>query len=196
MKDDTATTTRRRAAGIGLTAALLGAGVGLASIAGTDREPTAIQLAGANEDLSGNCDEAEHASDPECAGSSTTIQAGSSTTVATSTLPSVDDGSGRGASTTSTPAPAASAPAPGSTRTVSAGDAGSITVAVEAGGLRLTGTAPHAGWRVEVERESGREIEVQFTTGTRRIDVNVELEDGQVRERVRVRGDARSSDDD
>jgi len=41
---------------------------------------------------------------------------------------------------------------------------------------------------------AGREIEVDFRSGTRRVQVNVEFEDGQVRERVRVRDDADGSE--
>ena len=46
---------------------------------------------------------------------------------------------------------------------------------------------PAAGWAVEVEQASGDEIDLDFRRGTVRVQVDVELEDGQVRERVRVR---------
>jgi hypothetical protein len=65
---------------------------------------------------------------------------------------------------------------------------------VAGGTLTLVSATPNAGWRVEIEQGTGREIEVDFRAGTRRVQVNVELEDGQVRERVRVRDDADGSE--
>jgi hypothetical protein len=43
------------------------------------------------------------------------------------------------------------------------------------------------GWTSEIEQSRGREIEVIFTAGPARIDVEVEIEDGVPRERVRTR---------
>jgi hypothetical protein len=53
---------------------------------------------------------------------------------------------------------------------------------------------PARGWRVEVEQAAGVEIEVDFRQGTRRVQVNLELEDGAVRERVRIRDQADGTD--
>jgi hypothetical protein len=182
--------TRRRRAALGLTAGLLGGVVALGALSGGGAaDPAAVQLAGTSEDISGNCDEAEHAGDPECAGapgdgstSSTVDDSSSSTSSTSSTVPG-GSGSGGGGS------------APGAdVRTITAGDAGTVLVAVDGGQLRLVAANPSAGWRVEVERGVGREVEVTFRSGSIRVDVHVELEDGQVRERVRVRDDADDSE--
>ena len=44
---------------------------------GAGPAPSVFQLAGAGEDISGSCDEAEHANDPECQGTATTDDPGS-----------------------------------------------------------------------------------------------------------------------
>ena len=135
-------------------------------------------MIGAKEDISGNCDEAEHANDPECAGTPTTGGTVDDSTTSTT----VGD-----SSTSTTAAPAADV------RAIDAAGAGTVLVAVEDGSLRLVAATPSSGWQVEVEQAAGREIEVDFRSGTRRVQVNVEFEDGQVRERVRVRDDADNS---
>jgi hypothetical protein len=45
-----------------------------------------------------------------------------------------------------------------------------------------------------VEQAAGVEIEVDFRQGTRRVQVNLELEDGAVRERIRIRDEADGTD--
>ena len=60
--------------------------------------------------------------------------------------------------------------------------------------LTLVSAVPARGWRVEVEQAAGVEIEVDFRQGTRRVQVNLELEDGAVRERVRIRDEADGTD--
>jgi hypothetical protein len=60
--------------------------------------------------------------------------------------------------------------------------------------LTLVSAVPARGWRVEVERAAGVEIEVDFRQGTRRVQVNLELEDGAVRERIRIRDEADGTD--
>jgi hypothetical protein len=82
----------------------------------------------------------------------------------------------------------------GSTRSFVAGAAGSVDVTRNGDALNVVRTAPNAGWVVEVEAGTGREVEVQFTNGARRIDFNAELEDGELRVRVRDRDD--DDDDD
>ncbi len=159
-------------------AGLLGAATAFTFIVGAGPAPSVFQLAGANEDVSGNCDEAEHANDPECGGTPGTT---SSTIDDGSTTSTIDD-------TTSTTAAAHDV------RTIDAAGAGTVVVGVDGNRLRLVAATPAPGWRVEVEQSAGREIEVDFRNGTKRVQVNVEIEDGVVRERVRVRDDADGTD--
>jgi hypothetical protein len=160
-------------------AGLLGAVAALTAITGVGPAPSLFQLTGSTEDVSGNCDEAEHVNDPSCVGTLTARGADDDTST---TSPTVGGGS-------STIAPAAG-PVAGDVRTFQAGEAGSVLVAIEATGLRLLTASPTQGWGVEVEQAAGHEVEVTFRSGTRRIDLNLELEDGQVRERLRTRDDA------
>lgn len=163
---------------LGAAAGLLGAAAAVTAIVGAGPAPSVFEMIGAKEDISGNCDEAEHANDPECAGTPTTGGTVDDSTTSTT----VGDGS-----TSTTAAPAADV------RAIDAAGAGTVLVAVEDGSLRLVAATPSSGWQVEVEQAAGREIEVDFRSGTRRVQVNVEFEDGQVRERVRVRDDADNS---
>lgn len=178
MSEASTNRTRRGAA-----AGLLGAAAAFTLITGAGPAPSVFELTGSNGDISGNCDEAEHANDPECAGTP-------------STRGTVDDG----ATSTTTDDSTSTTAASGTTnptadvRAIDAGGAGTVLVAVDGGTLRLVAATPTSGWRVEVEQASGREIEVDFRSGTRRVQVKVELEDGQVRERMRVRDDADGTD--
>jgi hypothetical protein len=172
------TISNRRRTIAGMAGAGLGAAAAVVALGLVGPEPSVLRLAAAGTDVSGSCDEAEHAGDPECsavAGAPRTTETAAPTT-----------------STTAAPVPAVSVdPAPAAdVRTVAAGEAGSVEVAVEGGTLRLLATSPAAGWRVEVERGAGHEVEVQLASGSRRVDLHVELEDGRLRERVRVRDDA------
>jgi hypothetical protein len=72
-----------------------------------------------------------------------------------------------------------------STVTYDAGDGGTVTITFDGTTLTLVGTGPSAGWSPEVEAASGREIDVDFRNGDRRIRFSAELEDGQVRIKVR-----------
>jgi len=85
-------------------------------------------------------------------------------------------------------------PQPGSETTFEAGEAGTVTVARADGQLSVTAvTTGSAEWQAEVEGAIGREIEVKFISDLRRVDFNAELEDGEIRVRVRSRsleGDA------
>jgi hypothetical protein len=163
-------------------ASLLGGLTGLAVATGAAPGTASFLLASHDDgpgDISGPCDEAEHAADPRCA------RGGPGTTRTSTTTPG-------GASTTSTTTAGAAvgtAPAGAETRTVDAAAAGTVTYAVDGASLTLLDATPVAGWSVEVEQAVGREIEVDFRSGTQRVQVNVELEDGQVRERVRLRDD-------
>lgn len=149
----------------------------LAPVGGGSPADPAMALAGTSDDISGPCDEAEHADDPRC----TTTSVPRSTTSTTVTTAPDDD-------------PAPGTPPSGEVRTIDAVGAGTVVVAVEGTSLRLISATPASGWQVEVEQATGREVEVDFRAGTRRVQVNLELEDGQVRERVRVRDDATGTD--
>jgi hypothetical protein len=182
---DTPTPNRTK---IAAAAALLGASAVAAFVLGAGPAPSVLQLAGAShdnaEDVSGNCDETEHAADPECAG--TPISDDDDDDGTTSTT--VDD-------TSSTTAGNDDPAAPGSEiHTLDASGAGTVIYAVEGGSLRLVSATPASGWQVEVEQGTGPEIELDFRSGTQRVQVNVELEDGQARERVRFRDDADDTD--
>ncbi len=85
-------------------------------------------------------------------------------------------------------------PAESGTRVVNAAGAGTVTVASLNGRLELVDASPVAGWTVEVEQASGTEVEVDFRRGEQRVQVNVEIEDGAIRERVRIRDDAAGID--
>ena len=163
---------RRVALGLGVTALTIGA-VSLAwTGVGGSTQSTSFTPAASNEslgDISGPCDEAENAAKPECAGTSTPDGA---------TAPAPTD------------APAGSQVDGADVRTFDAAGAGTVTYRVEGGQLTLVAASPAAGWRVEVERGSGSELDLDFRAGARRVQVDVEFEDGGVRERVRLRDDA------
>ena len=183
---DEPTTSRTR---IGAAARAAGAAAVFALVMGVGPAPSVFQLAGADEDVSGSCDEAEHAGDPGCQGvtnttdddgdgnTSTTDDDGTSTTVDDSTSTTAGGGGGAGS------------PAD-EIRTLDAAGAGIVIYAVEDGSFRLISATPSAGWRVDVEQSAGPEIDLDFRSGTRRVQVDIEIEDGQVRERVRFRDDA------
>lgn len=163
---------------LGAAAGLLGVAAAFTAVTGAGPAPSIFQLTGATDDVRGSCDELEHAADAACAGTLTARESDDSSTTS-STL----DGA------TSSTADSTAAPT-GGVRTVNAGEAGSIMVAVDGTSLQLLTAAPNSGWQVEVEHAAGSEIEVTFRSGSVRVDVDVELEDGQVRERVRTRDDA------
>jgi len=176
---------RRRLLAVG---GAVAAGVGGLLLAPAMSGTTArIQPAGFSEDVSGPCDEAEHATDPECPGLGTTGADRDDDR-------NDDDGAGDGSTTSSTSTTVgvgASGPAPADeVRVVDAGEAGSVVVALEGGQLRLVEVRPAAGWQVEVEHATGPEIEVELTSGAMEVDVSVEIEDGRIRERVRIEDEA------
>ena len=179
MSDAPTTPSRAK---IGAAAGLAGAAAVFALVVGVGPAPSVLQLAGANEDISGNCDEAEHAADPECQGvvppsgdgTTSTIDDGTSTTVEDSTSTTVGGGGAAG----------------DEVRSVDAAGAGIVVYAFEGGRFRLISATPAAGWRVDVEQSAGDEIDLDFRSGAQRVQVDIEVEDGQVRERVRFRDDA------
>ncbi|MGA9596131.1 MAG: hypothetical protein WBV06_08245, partial [Acidimicrobiia bacterium] len=83
--------------------------------------------------------------------------------------------------TTVPPTSSTTMPPATSTVTYDAGDGGTVTITFDGTTLTLVGTGPSAGWSPEVEAASGREIDVDFRNGDRRIRFSAELEDGQVR---------------
>jgi hypothetical protein len=191
------------AAVVALTAAIGWAGLALAdSGSGT----TTVQLASSDEapgDISGPCDEPENAGRARCAGVSVPqhVTSPSTSLPATSTVvtpPTTQPTTSTTSATTAPPAPAAQpappAPAPSSAAgSFDAAGAGTVSYTVDGGTLVLVSASPAAGWVVEVEQASGRELELDFRSGDRRVQVNVEFEDGGVRERVRVRDDSDDS---
>ena len=105
-----------------------------------------------------------------------------------------DDRASTSASTTATAETTATAVtnarAGTGSRTLDAAGAGTVTFTQSGGRLSLVSAVPSTGWTVEVEQAGGVEIEVDFRKGTRRVQVNLEIEDGGVRERVRIRDEA------
>jgi hypothetical protein len=91
--------------------------------------------------------------------------------------------------TTAVPAsvPASTASDASETRAIDAAGAGTVVVAREGNQLTLLSATPNAGWAVEVEQDAGAEIEVDFRRDGQRVQVDVEVEDGAIRERVRFR---------
>jgi hypothetical protein len=120
---------------------------------------------------------------------------------APSLLAAASGGDSGGGSTTSTSpttettaAQANAGAATSGDQVVDAAGAGTVTVRRSGTQLTLVSAVPARGWRVEVEQAAGVEIEVDFRQGTRRVQVNLELEDGAVRERVRIRDEADGTD--
>ncbi len=182
---DAPTTSRTR---IGAAAGAAGAAAVFAHVVGVGPAPSVFQLAGAGEDISGSCDEAEHADDPECRGTASTRDDGTTSTTVDGATSTTED------ATTSTTVGGSAAPRADAIGTLDAAGSGTVIYAVEGGGLRLVSATPVPGWRVEVEQGAGREVELDFRSGSRRVQVNLELEDGRVRERVRFRDDADGTD--
>jgi hypothetical protein len=120
---------------------------------------------------------------------------------APSLLAAASGGDSDGASTTSTSpttettaAQANAGAATSGDQVVDAAGAGTVTFRRSGAQLTLVSAVPARGWRVEVEQAAGVEIEVDFRQGTRRVQVDLELEDGAVRERVRIRDEPDGTD--
>jgi len=109
---------------------------------------------------------------------------------APSFLAAASGGDSNGDSTTSTSVP----PAMSGNQVVDAAGAGTVTFRRSGADLTLVSAVPARGWRVEVEQAAGAEIEADFRQGSRRVQVNLELEDGAVRERIRIRDEADGSE--
>jgi hypothetical protein len=78
----------------------------------------------------------------------------------------------------------------------SASDAGEVVILRTPDGLEVKSVVAAAGWLQEIEEATGDEVEVTFRISGRRVDLNIELEDGSLRVRVRQRLDDDGLDDD
>ncbi|NNE74265.1 MAG: hypothetical protein HKN26_11420, partial [Acidimicrobiales bacterium] len=78
--------------------------------------------------------------------------------------------------------------------TIQALEAGTVTYQVSDGSIVLLEAAPAAGWIVKAEADRPGEVELSFRNGDQRIDVDIEIDDGEVKVEVE-RKDGDSSDD-
>jgi len=86
------------------------------------------------------------------------------------------------------PTPGDDAPLPGEVvATRDAAGVGTVTVAASGLSVRLVGSTATQGWSAVVERSSGQQVEVSFRGPEGRVDVHAEVDDGQLRIRVRDR---------
>ena len=76
---------------------------------------------------------------------------------------------------------------PGLESSYEVGDAGTVTLTNDGSQLEVVSVEQTEGWQIEIEAAAGREVEVDFRSGTRRIQFNAELEDGEIRVRARER---------
>jgi hypothetical protein len=105
-----------------------------------------------------------------------------------------DDDSQADVDATPAPTPSPAATPSGNVHSVAAGSAGVVHYIFD-GSLLVTSVDTASGWAAEIEEQRGNEIEVVFTSNGSRIDVEVEIEDGAPRERVRTRDDDGRDDD-
>ena len=68
-----------------------------------------------------------------------------------------------------------------------AADAGTVVVQVADSSLTIVDVQAQDGWTAEVEIATGREVEMDFRSGELRVQVNAELEDGELQVRIRER---------
>lgn len=78
--------------------------------------------------------------------------------------------------------------ADGQTSQVLVADAGSVLLSRNGNSLTIVSTEANAGWVVEVEVATGREVEGDFRNGNLRVKFNFELEDGVIRIRIESEG--------
>ena len=100
-------------------------------------------------------------------------------------------------STTSTTAVATNVAGASTTNATAfaAGAGGTVNIVRTGGVLQVTSVNPSSGWTFEVEVGTGREVEIDFRRSGERVQFNAELEDGEIRIRVRTR-DASQDDSD
>ena len=103
--------------------------------------------------------------------------------------PGADDSLSTSSTTSSTFPAAISA----ETTMYQVGVAGTVTISSSGSTLAIVSVDPTAGWSEEIEVGSGGEVEADFRDGTRRIQFNAELEDGQIKVRVREGADDNGS---
>lgn len=174
--------------------ALGGAGTGFA-LASRSAGPGSLQLADA---ASATTSPASATTSPASAAPSTlaageaptTTAAATATTAASPDLAPVDPAP----STTAAPTTTAVPPSPATTaapdvRVVSAGDAGSITVVIVGHSLELRSVDPADGWTADVENLEADEVEVRFTNQGREVELEVKLEDGELRVKLEDKAD-------
>ncbi len=89
--------------------------------------------------------------------------------------------------TTSTSAATGTVSAATDAVTYEAGVAGTVTITNDGSQLTITAVDAAEGWSHEIELQVGREVEMDFRKGGDRVQFNAELEDGEVRVRVRTR---------
>ena len=68
-------------------------------------------------------------------------------------------------------------------------DAGEVVLADDGGVLEVVDVSTQPGWTAEIEVAAGVEVEIDFRSGSRRVQFNAELEAGEVRVRIRERLD-------
>ena len=68
-----------------------------------------------------------------------------------------------------------------------AAGAGTVLVTVDGSTVTIADVVAADGWMPEVEAVEGREVEMDFRKGELRVQVNAEIEDGELRIRVRER---------
>jgi len=82
------------------------------------------------------------------------------------------------------------------TKTYPVADAGTVTVTRDGTSLTVDAADAAPGWSHDIERASGREVEVTFRRNGRRVDFKAEIEDDHVKVRVRDRDDDQSAGSD
>lgn len=80
-------------------------------------------------------------------------------------------------------------------RVIPVAEVGTVAVTATGAILEVTDTTAMADWHPIVEFAHGRDVEVSFRNGSARVDLNVELEDGEMRIRVRDRRVENRADD-
>ncbi len=159
----------RRTTVIGSLAAFAGTAIGKVALGSAAAAVSLVAVQAADLNIRGSEEATVIAVDPSSSSSSVTS---STSSTVTSTVPSGDS----------------VGEASGELVTVPVAEAGSIDVRWSPVGVSLTGVSPAAGWVVDEIQELGGEVEVRFAgPGGQLVDVEVEIEDGRLKIRVRDR---------
>ena len=75
-------------------------------------------------------------------------------------------------------------------------DAGTVTIHVEGTTVTVVTAAPSADWTAKIEHDEPGEAQVSFRNGTARVDFKAEIEDGELRIRIRDRRIEETDDED